>query len=172
MHRAAGVHCVGSDSAHGRQDILDAMVELSIQSALEFLSPFAICNIDVDANHPMRTTVAVIRREATCLNPANLTPRSNDTIVDHIFPQSIGQVTSPDVNESAPVFRMKADSPGAARNDAGTFRQTVQCCLPNRDLPDIGAALKCGTSIQSGPLREGKLQGTLGQRQFRLFALG
>jgi len=36
------------------------MVEFSIQAALEFLTPFAVCNIDVDAHHPMRTTVSVV----------------------------------------------------------------------------------------------------------------
>src|SRR5215471_16342032 len=108
MHRAAGVQCVGGDSANSCQHILDAMIKFSIQGVLERLGPFAVRNIDVDTNHSMWTTVAVVGRKATRLNPANLTPRPNNAIIDHIFPQPVLKITSPDFIKSARVFEAPA----------------------------------------------------------------
>src|SRR5690242_8019842 len=49
MHRATCIHCAGRNGGNGREHILDAVIELSIQGALTFLRSFAVGNIASDA---------------------------------------------------------------------------------------------------------------------------
>ena len=72
--RATSVLCLGDDSAHRREHVLDAVVELGNQYALLILRSFALGDINVDAHHPLRAAIATVQNKAARVDPPNVAP--------------------------------------------------------------------------------------------------
>ena len=72
---------VWAATADGREDVLDAMVELGDQHALLILCQLTLGDINVDTNHPVRAPISGVGNETSRLDPANLAARSNDAIL-------------------------------------------------------------------------------------------
>ena len=71
-----------SDGANGREHILDAMVELGHQHALAFVCPLAISDVDVDANKPLGTPIAVVSNEGRELAEYRIREFNMNSFVD------------------------------------------------------------------------------------------
>src|SRR5262245_50364737 len=69
--RSAPLPGMGNNGADGRECVLDAMVELGGQSALLFVHPFALGDVDVHADQASCVTGLVILYRTARLDPAD-----------------------------------------------------------------------------------------------------
>ena len=58
--RAASFLRLGDNSADRCKHVLNTVVEFGIQRALVLLRAFALCDVDVDAYHPVRTPIFTV----------------------------------------------------------------------------------------------------------------
>ena len=69
--RATRFLCLADHSADCREYILHAVIEFSIQGALMLLCSLALGDINVDAHHPLRAAITVVRNENARIDSPN-----------------------------------------------------------------------------------------------------
>src|SRR6516164_10807760 len=76
---------LSDDSAHRGKHVLNTVVEFSVQRMLVMLCTFALCDINVDAYHPLRTTIFSEGNSTASLNPSNFASRENNAILSIVL---------------------------------------------------------------------------------------
>src|SRR5262245_34403194 len=161
-----------NDGANGREGVLHAMVELSDQYTLTFLSTFARGHVDVDAHYPRRTPIIVVENESTRLEPSNLTTRANNTVLKAKFAPALQECPSPYVLDFVNIIAVHAGLQLATCYLACPLGKAVNRCitLRNRHLLRVDvvrvagifcplaigdiAAWVCGWSIRYSAFQE------------------
>src|SRR5215472_10628061 len=68
-----GLPRLSDNSANRREHVLNTVVEFGIQRALMLLCAFALCDVNVDAYHSLRTPIFTVRNRTASLDPSDLT---------------------------------------------------------------------------------------------------
>ena len=124
-----GTLCLGDDGTDRREHILYAMVELGIQKFLGLLGSLALRNVDVDADRPLRFSLAIIGNETPRFDLSNLTAGENDTILDVIFAPALAERFTPEHLQSLNVLWVHTSQPFAARDLGRSVWKTVDGCI-------------------------------------------
>src|SRR5262245_10054280 len=148
------------------------MVEFGHQNALTILSPLALGDVDVDADHSLRIAVSIVQDEAVRLDPTQRTVRTHDTILDVVFTNSFAEGLASPLGDAIAVFSMGSGTPLAARSLHRSFRQTVQRSVALGDVHCVGIEAIGITTDEGRSCRQGKLQVTLREGIFCSFSVG
>src|SRR5262245_3690174 len=171
LHRAAGVHRVGSDGLDGREHVLDAMIELGNQPALLLLHPLAFGYIDADADDTMRASSAVIGNKAACLDPSHFVPTTKDSVLDLVFAPVFTERQPAKLSYPTYVLGVHASQAFAACFLDRAFREAVEGRIARRNLHDLSVGVIRVAADARRLFGHCELNGALGQCLLSLFAL-
>jgi len=161
VNRIASVHCAGGNGVNGREYILDAMIELSEQCALVLMSPFALSDVNVNAHHPLWSTVTAVRNETALLDPSNLTAPAENSVLDTIFVPPLAEGAPSGCLDLPTVIGVHAGLPLAARYLGRPLREPVNGRIALRDLHLLGANVEGEATDKSGLARQLQLHRAL-----------
>src|SRR5262245_9332398 len=113
------------------------MVELGRQYALLVFRPLTLADINIDANYPLRLTIAAVGNEATRLDPLHATSRANDPIRNVVFAQPLAESLCPDPLYSIKVLWMRPRPPFGSGRLHGALGQSVESCIALIDLHPV-----------------------------------
>src|SRR5262245_4760084 len=148
------------------------MVEFGNQYALPILGAFAFGHVDVDADHPLRLSMAVIQNETTRFDPAQRAVGPNDAILDIVFTNALTKGIFATLGDPIDIFRMRPGAPFAPRRLCRSFRQTVQRDVTLGYMHDVRIEFIGIAANQGGLSRQGELQVALCQGILGSFSVG
>src|SRR5262245_14419779 len=169
--RSAALPGVGNNSADGRERVLDAMVELGQQSALLFLHPLALGDVNADADDSVWVASAAKGKETARLDPSQLACRTRDTILDVIFAPAGSECLTAALFYPSYVVGVHAGQAFTARDLGGAFRKAMDGRIAGRNLHDLRVGVISVGTNKPSLCCQGKLYVAFGQCQFCKFAL-
>src|SRR5262245_405281 len=128
-----------------------------------FLGLFALGDVDIDAYHPLRTSVVAIQNEAPSLNPADLTSTADDPVLKAVLTPLFTKSLGADLLDPFNILRVDSGVPFAARGDLGPLRQPVDGHVTLGDLHGIGVNIVRVATHEGCLAGEGQLQIALDQ---------
>jgi len=91
VNRTTSIPCAGSNGADGGEYVLDAVIELSEQCALVLMSTLALGDVNVNAHHPLWTSVTTIGNETALFDPSNFAARVDNSVFDTVFVPTLAE---------------------------------------------------------------------------------
>src|SRR5262245_23055193 len=136
------------------------------------LRPLAFRDINVDANYTCWTAVAVVRNEASRLDPPRLTVWANNAIFRVVLVTLLSKSLAAEGIDPSEVIRMHAASPFLARELLGSLGQAVDGRIARLVLDPSRADIDRETPNPGCFPCEPELRVAFDQRQLRPLALG
>src|SRR6516164_8545559 len=97
------------------------------------LCVFALCDIDVDAYHPLWMTILTVRNYTARFDPSDLTTGANNPIIYIVDVPLIAEGSGAIIFQSGEVFWVHPGTPLSSRRLGSSLRQTVYCGITLRN---------------------------------------
>src|SRR5262245_50697654 len=141
--------CAGARNPHGscgdvvgiRANARGSVCKVELRSAFgqHLPKPFALGNVDVDADYALRGSIGVIGNETPRLDPSNLTVGTNDTILDVVFGPPLAKSSHTRILYPSEIPWMRSGLPFTAGCLHCPSRQAVHRRVPLGNLHPICA---------------------------------